>query len=479
MSEELGLSVKRSGDFSQWYLEVVRKGNFIDQRSPVKGFDVILPWGYAVWEKIQQRFDALIKEAGVKNCYFPLLIPERLLKKEEDHFTGFKAETMMVTEAGGEKLEERYAIRPTSETIMYYMFSLWIRSYKDLPLKLNQWNNVVRYDTKGTKPFVRGREFLWSEVHTAHATKEDAEKMVGHAIRMYAEVYNDLATEPLLLVRPKSDTFAGAEFSVVFDTLLQDGKIAQGPGTHMLGQNFSKSFNIQFLDKDENKQHIWQTCFGLSTRQLGLLIMHHGDDKGAILPPKLSPIQAVVVPILFKGKEKVVIDAAIGVTNKLEKDGVRVYLDDRDYSAGFKFNEWELKGAPLRIEIGPKDIENKEVTAVKRNGGEKIKIKAEKLDDVLRILDDIQNEMHEKSRKFLADNIRDAKTLNELKNHSEKGGVIRTNWCGSEKCEKALKADTGGFEIRGTLYGKGEKTFADCVHCGKPASHVVYVAKAY
>ncbi len=479
MSEELGLTAKRGDDFSRWYLEVVRKGNFIDQRSPVKGFDVILPWGYAVWEIIQKNFDALIKEHDVKNCYFPLLIPERLLKKEEEHFAGFKAETMIVTEAGGEKLEERYAIRPTSETIMYYMFSLWIRSYKDLPFKINQWCNVVRFDTKGTKPFLRSREFLWQEGHTAHATKEDAEKMIDHAVQMYGEIYKDLAIEPLILVRPQSDTFAGADFSVVYDTLLQDGKIAQGPGTHMLGQNFAKSFNIQFLDKDDKKQHVWQTSWGISTRQLGILIMHHGDDKGAVLPPRLAPVQVVIIPILFKGKEKLVIDNAKNTLDKLEKSGVRTHLDDRNYSAGFKFNEWELKGVPLRIEIGPKDVENKELTCVKRNDGTKIKIKIEKLNSVIDILNTIQNEMHEKSRKFLNENIRDTKTLNELKNATRKGGIIRTNWCGSDKCEKNLKADTQGWEIRGTLYKKGEKTFSDCVYCDKPAKHVVYVAKAY
>lgn len=479
MSEELGVTTKRSEDFSRWYLDVVRKGNFIDQRSPIKGFDVILPWGYAVWEKIQQRFDELLKENDVKNCYFPMLIPERLLKKEEEHLKGFRAETLMATEAGGEKLEEKYALRPTSETIMYYMFSLWIRSYKDLPLKVNQWCNIIRWDTKVTKPFLRSREFLWQEGHTAHVTREDAENMVGRVLHMYGEIYKMLAIEPLILVRPKSDTFAGADFSVVFDTLLQDGKVAQGPGTHMLGQNFSRPFGIQYLDKNGKKQHVWQTSWGITTRQIGILIMHHGDDSGAIIPPGLSPIQVVVVPIMFKGKEQVVIEKAKEVEDKIKSLGIRTYLDDRDYSAGFKFNEWELRGVPLRIEIGPKDVEGKEVTAVNRVDGSKKKIKISALSDVPALLDGIHNQLLQRSRKFLSENTKDAKGLDQLRNMARKGFWMRANWCGSGSCEKNIKAECGGAEIRGMLYKKEEKPFGRCVYCGKDAKHVVYIAKAY
>src|SRR3989338_6808129 len=239
MSEELGIKTKRSENFSEWYLDVVRKGDFIDQRSPVKGCDVITPWGYAIWEIIQRHFDELIKKNGVVNAYFPLFIPDSLIKKEEDHFEGFKAEAFAVKEAGGQPLEETLYVRPTSETIMYYMYALWIRSYKDLPLRINQWNNVVRFDTKGTKPFIRGREFLWQEGHTAHATQEEGDEQVKQAVGMYKESVERQGIEPLLLVRPKSDTFAGTNYSVVMDCLTQDGKVVQGPGTHMLGQHFS------------------------------------------------------------------------------------------------------------------------------------------------------------------------------------------------------------------------------------------------
>lgn len=479
MSEDLGVTVTQKEDFSKWYLEVVRKGNFIDQRSPIKGFDVILPWGYAVWEHIQRMFDGIIKANGVHNAYFPLFIPEGLIKKEEQHFEGFKAETFKVTEAGGEKLDEPLYVRPTSETIMYYMYALWIRSYKDLPLKINQWNNVVRFDTKVTKPFLRGREFVWQEGHTAHATKEDAEEWVHSVVKMYGEIYDALAIEPLLLVRPKSDTFAGADFSVVFDTLIRDCKVSQGPGTHMLGQHFSKPFGIQYLDRDGKKQYVWQTSWGLSTRQIGILICHHGDDKGAVIPPAVAPYQVVIVPIPAKGREAEVYENANTIENKIRGMNIRVYLDDREYSPGFKFNEWELKGVPLRIEIGPKDIDAKEVTVAKRNDGKKIKVKDSDLIQVNNLLSEIQQEMRAASKAFLKANMQDVRTLQELKNKMEKGGWFRTNWCGSGKCEKSLKADTGGFEIRGTLYGKGEKTFGDCVYCKEPAKHVVYVARAY
>lgn len=477
MSENLGISIRQNEDFSKWYLEVVRKGGFIDQRSPIKGFDVILPWGYAIWEFIQKFFDQEIKENGVQNAYFPLVIPESLIKKEEEHFTGFKAEAFAITEAGNDKLEEKLYVRPTSETIMYYMYALWIRSHKDLPLKINQWCNVARHDTKITKPFLRGREFLWQEGHTAHATKEDAEEWLKTVVNMYKKVYDILAIEPLILVRPASDTFAGADYSIVFDTILKDGKVSQGPGSHMLGQHFSKPFGIKYLDEGSRENHVWQTSWGMTTRQIGILICHHGDDKGAIIPPAVAPYQAVIVPILFRGKEQSVMDTARHIQSVIKEHGIRVHLDDRDYTAGFKFNEWELRGVPLRIEIGPKDIESKEVVTVKRTNGEKIRIKFSDLERLRPLLDEIQYELYSKSREFLKSSIKDAKTLEDVK--KQHSGWIRTNWCGSESCEKSLKAETGGFEIRGMLYGKGEKTFHECVYCSKQSKHVVYVAKAY
>lgn len=476
MSEELGIKTKRADNFSDWYLEVVRKADFIDQRSPIKGFDVITPWGYAVWEKIHQHFDILLKKNNVSNAYFPLFIPEKLIRKEEDHFEGFKAEAFAVTEAGGEKLEEMLYVRPTSETIMYYMYALWIRSYKDLPLKINQWCNVVRFDTKGTKPFIRGREFLWQEGHTAHATKSDAEEQIENSVHMYLESMKLQAIEPLILVRPKSDTFAGANYSVVFDTLTQDGKVVQGPGTHMLGQHFSKPFGIEFLDEEGKKKNVWQTSWGMTTRQLGIIVMQHGDDKGAVLPPAISPIQVVLVPILFSGKEEKLIGACKDVKEKLEKIGIRAHLDDRDYKAGFKFNHWELRGVPLRIEIGPRDMEAGKITVVKRIDGEKKQIEQNDLAKIKVMLDEIQEAMIKKSKDFLEENITDA---NDIKDIKDSFGFSRANWCGSAECEKNIKFETGGYEIRGTLYKKAESPTGKCIFCGSDAKHVVYIAKAY
>lgn len=476
MAEAMGIQTKRSDNFGEWYLEAVRKGDFVDQRSPIKGFDVITPWGYAVWERIQQHFDSLLKQHGVSNAYFPLFIPEHLIKKEEEHFAGFKAEAFTVTEAGGEQLDERLYVRPTSETIMYYMYALWLRSYKDLPLRINQWNNVVRFDTKGTKPFIRGREFLWQEAHTAHATKEDAEAQVHAAVQLYAESMQLQSLSPLLLVRPQSDTFAGANYSVVMDCLTQDGKVVQGPGTHMLGQHFSRPFNITYLDEQGQSQHVWQTCWGMTTRQLGLLIMTHGDDKGAVLPPSIAPIQAVIVPIMFTGKEEAIQTACEAVRKAIEKLGIRVHADYRDYSPGFKFNHWELRGVPLRIELGPKDMEAGTVAVVKRFDGTKMQLDMKKLRDVRKLLAGIQKEMGKRSQQFLRKNTNDVKDKEKLK---QSFGFARSNWCGAGACEKSLKAETGGYEIRGTRYGEAEKPFGPCIQCGSTAKYVVYIAKAY
>jgi len=476
--ENLGVTVTRKQDFSAWYLDVVRKGGFKDQRTPVKGFDVILPWGYSVWEKIVGIYDSLLKKNGVQNCYFPMLIPHSFIEKEKEHFSGFEAETADVTEVGGEKLSEKLAIRPTSETIIYHMFSMWIRSYRDLPFRINQWCNIVRWDTKITKPFIRDREFLWSEVHTAHATREDAMKQIDDYIVICDRFHEELAIAALVLKRTEHDKFPGAEFSIAYDTLVQDGRVFQGPGGHFLGQNFSKPFGITFMDEDRKKEHVYQTCLGMTTRQIGGIIMQHGDDRGAVLPPAVAPIQAVIIPIIFKGKEKAVLESAKKVKSGLEKACVRVALDERDYSAGFKYNDWELKGVPLRIEIGPKDVAAGEVVLVKRNDGKKTRIKIGNTAKVREVLDDIQKEMHESSRKRLRENIRDVKSMTELKASVKSGGFSRAGWCGSKECEDWVKDQTGA-SIRGTLYGKTEKPFAPCVYCGKPAKSVVYIAKAY
>ncbi|MBN2330179.1 MAG: proline--tRNA ligase [Candidatus Aenigmarchaeota archaeon] len=476
--DNLGVTVTRKEDFSKWYTEIVRKGGFKDQRTPIKGFDVIQPWGYALWERIQGAYDALLKEHGIQNCYFPMLIPESFIEKEREHFKGFEAETANVTEVGSEPLSEKLVIRPTSETIAYHMFTKWIRSHRDLPFKINQWCNIVRWDTKVTKPFIRDREFLWSEVHTAHASLEDGLRQIDDYAEINDRFHEQLAMAAMVLRRTEKDKFPGAEFSVAYDTLVQDGKVFQGPGGHFLGQNFSKPFGIKFTHDDGRKEYVWQTCLGMTTRQIGGLIMQHGDDKGAILPPAIAPVQAVIVPIIFKGKEKKVIDQAKKLKEKLCSLGVRALLDEREYSAGYKFNDWELKGVPLRLELGPKDLEKNEVTLVKRNDGKKSSLKLSGLAKIRGVLDSIQKEMLEKSRRNLEANTRDARGMKELKKSVEKGGFSRANWCGSGECEDTIKDQTGAG-IRGSIYGKSEQTFGDCVCCGKKAESVVYIAKAY
>ncbi len=491
IAEQEGLSVTRKEDFSKWYLEVVRKAGFKDQRTPIKGANVLMPWGYSIWEMIQEKFNELIKKDGVSNMYFPLFIPESLLKKEEQHLEGFKSEAAMVTEIGDTKLEERLAVRPTSETIMYYMFNKWIRSHKDLPFKINQWCNIVRWETKMTKPFVREREFLWQEGHTAHATKEDAVKQVVQACQNYKVMYDMMALDFLQLKRPKSDTFAGADYSIVFDTLVQDGKVIQGPDSHLLGQNFAKVFDVMYEDKNNKKQYVWQTSWGMTERQLGVMIMAHGDDKGAVLPPLISPIQVVIIPLIFKDHGVEVEHKAHELKTRLDRMGIRSHIDDRlEVRPGAKYNEWELKGVPLRIEIGPKDLENEKYVCVKRLDGEKKEIDFGGEKDIFDVLNELQLGMIEKSKRKHKEAITDVRTMSELKDKMKKGGIARTCWCGNAECDEWIKDKTGGGEIRGTLFSgdsekalkndeSEEKVFSECVQCGKPAKHVVYVAKAY
>ncbi|RLJ01562.1 MAG: proline--tRNA ligase [Candidatus Aenigmatarchaeota archaeon] len=481
MAEELGITVKKDEDFSEWYLEVVRKGEFVDQRTPLKGFDVLRPWGYRCWELLQQRIDELFKENGVENTYFPMLIPVSFFEKEAEHFEGFNPELVKVTKAGDKELEEELAIRTTSETIIYHMFSKWIRSYRDLPMKVNQWVNIVRWETKMTKPLVRPREFLWQEGHTAHATKEDALKQVEKIKEIYRKIHEEFLGLPVMILkRTDLDKFAGAEMSLAFDMVMPDGKIVQGATDHLLNQMFPKAFGVQFEDKDGKKKYVWTTSWGLSEREVGCVIMMHGDDEGAVLPPLIAPYQVVIIPIVFENeKEKVLKEA-----RKLEKDikrlGIRVHLDDRDeYTPGFKFNEWELKGVPLRVEIGPKDIEKNQIVAVKRNDGKKFGIKRNELKELVSILNSIQKELFEAAKKHLKGRINDAKTLEEAsKLLKEKGGFVRVNWCGSQKCEEKINEELTA-EVRGTLYGKQEKIFGPCIYCGKNAKEVAYVAKAY
>ncbi|MBI4896673.1 MAG: proline--tRNA ligase [Candidatus Aenigmarchaeota archaeon] len=481
MGEELGITVSKEKIFSDWYLEVVRKGQFVDQRTPLKGFDVFMPWGYATWERFVSIADTMFKEKlGVQNAYFPMLIPLSFFVREKEHLEGFNPDLLQITEAHGEQLGDPLILRPTSETIIYSMFAQWIRSWRDLPMKVNQWVNMVRWETKMTKPLVRPREFLWHEGHTAHADREDALKMVEAVEKVYTVLHEDVMALPCMkLLRTPLDTFPGAEFSIAFDVCMPDGKIIQGATDHLLNDAFPRAFDIKYEDKNNETRYVRTTSWGLSERELGMVLMMHGDDKGAILPPNIAPVQVVIIPILFKGSEKVVVKEAAKTKKKLEKLGIRTTVDDRDgYSAGFKFNEWELKGVPLRVEIGPRDVKEKQCVLVRRDTGEKIIIT-----DVKKIratLDEIQQALFHKAKTFAHTMITDATTLADMQNILEaKGGFVRINWCESKNCEESVKEKTGGAEIRGSLYEKREDVFSHCIMCGKQATKVVYVAKAY
>ncbi len=478
-------NISKKDNFSEWYVELVRKAKLMDQRSPVKGFDVIMPNAYAIWEKVQDFLNPEFKALGARNAYFPLVIPESLLKKESEHFEGFVPEVAWVTHGGGEKLGDRLAIRPTSETIINYMFSLWIRSYQDLPMQVNQWCSVVRWETKMTKPFIRGREFLWQEGHTAFATQEEAAKNMLDILAVYKRLLHErLKIDCLFIKRPEWDKFAGAVETVSLETLMPDGKVLQAGTAHNMGTNFSKPMEIGFLDEKNEKRLVHQTTWGVSTRLIGAVVMSHGDDKGLALPFELAPVQVVIIPILFKGKEKPVLDKCREVELKLEKAGLTVEIDASDKRAGEKHYYWELMGAPLRIEIGPRDIEAAKVVVAPRLGEKKTIAEKDLILEVKREATRLDDSLLKNSEKHLKDNTKDAVTIDEVKEIIASGGIAKAPFCSvkmdGQRCDEDLKEATGG-EVRGTLYPKADKPEKGekCVICGKEATEIVYIAKAY
>lgn len=478
---DTGITVKKSEDFSEWYTQVILKSELADY-APVKGCMIFREHSYAIWEKIQEIFNQKIKRTGHRNVYFPLFIPESFLRREAKHFAGFTPEVAWVTMGGDTPLEERLAVRPTSETIMYATFAKWIRSWRDLPVKINQWCSVVRWETKATKLFLRTREFLWQEGHTAHATKEEADKEVMEILEAYRDVMENYLAVPVLAgKKTEMEKFAGALYTTALEAMMPDGKALQMGTSHQLGQNFSKVFDIKFLDHEEKEQNVWQTSWGFSTRIIGALVMVHGDDKGLVLPPKIAPIQVVIVPIPYKGAEAENIkNKTEEIFEKLTKAGVATVLDSRpEYTPGWKFNEWELKGVPIRIEVGPRDIKQKQIMLVRRDTREKATVKEEEaVQAVTRLLEEIQNNLFSKAKKILEEDTVTVKTYDEFKNVlKEKGGFIRTSWCGDTTCEEKVKDETGAT-IRIVPFEK-EETFSKCFHCGQEAKEVVYFARAY
>ncbi len=478
--ENVGLTVKKSEDFNEWYSQVVLKADMIDYSS-VSGCIVFKPNSYGIWEKIQKVFDDKIRQSGHRNCYFPMFIPESLLKREAEHFEGFTPEVAWVTKGGNSELNEKLAIRPTSETVMMESYAKWIRSWRDLPLLLNQWNSVVRWEFKHAKPFLRTREFLWQEGHTAHATKEDAEKEVMQQLFEYVDLIENYMAIPVIAgKKTEKEKFAGADYTTTVESFMPDGKALQMATSHMLGQNFSKPFEIKFLDKDEKEKYAWTTSWGLSTRTIGALVMTHGDDKGLVIPPKLAPIQIVVIPITFKENKDVVIGKAKEIVKKLRTKNYTVEMDDRDsYTPGWKFNEWELKGVPLRIEIGPKDVQNEQAVLVRRDNNEKITVKSKDVEKKIEeTLSDIQDSLFKKAKDYLKNSIVEVKNFDEFVKVIKNKKMAKSLFCGTIECEDNIKDKADGATCRCIPFEQ-KSAKGKCVQCGTEAKFWAIFGKAY
>ena len=469
---------KRSDDYNQWYIDIVMKAEMADY-APVKGCMVIRPWGYAIWERMQRALDDMFKATGHVNCYFPLLIPESFLKKEAEHVEGFAPECAVVTHGGGKLLEEPLVIRPTSETIIWAMYKKWIQSWRDLPLLYNQWANVVRWEMR-TRLFLRTAEFLWQEGHTAHATAQEAMEEAQRILGIYRKFAEEWMAMPVLAGRKsEGQKFPGAVTTYTIEALMQDGKALQAGTSHYLGQNFARAFEVQFQNKDKQLEYVYATSWGVSTRLIGALVMSHSDDAGLVLPPKLAPIEVVVVPILKADADNAaILQAAYRIVEPLE-DKVRVRLDDRDnVSPGWKFNEWELKGVPIRIELGPKDLAQGQVIVVRRDTGEKKPMPQESLAFELPLmLEDIQASLFKRAKERMDAGFVTVESYDDFKKAiKEKPGFVIAPWCGSRECETRISEKTKAT-IR--LVPAAAEDAPACICCGKGPAKKVPFAIAY
>ncbi|MBH59062.1 MAG: proline--tRNA ligase [Thaumarchaeota archaeon] len=477
---KIGITEKKDENFSEWYTQTVLKAELIDY-SQVKGFIILREYGFSIWENIQSILDKEFKKDGTKNAYFPLLIPESLLNRESDHFKGFTPEVFWVTKTGDSDIENKLAIRPTSETIAYESYAKWIKSWRDLPLKLNFWNSVLRAEIKDTKPFIRTSEFLWQEGHTVHETEEDAIQQVEFMLKLYKKFVNEYLAVPILTGK-KSDKekFVGADYTLTLEGIMPDGKALQMGTSHHLGQNFSKPFEISFLGKDEEQHFAWQTSWGVSWRLMGALIMTHGDDKGLILPPKIAPIQVVIIPIYYDdGKKNEILGVINDIVEKFDSNNIRSYVDSSEqHTPGWKFNQWEMKGVPIRIEIGPKDLENNSLVVVKRNSKDKknISINKNPVDQIVRELDIMQDELFETAKSKQSKMIYESNNYKELcERLNKERGFVKVDWCGNRDCEDKVKDETGA-DIR---LIEDENINSLCIVCEKNATNSVYFAKSY
>ncbi|MDY0091147.1 MAG: proline--tRNA ligase [Candidatus Vecturithrix sp.] len=472
---------KQSEDFSKWYIDTVLNADMADY-APVKGCMVIKPYGYAVWENMQQALDKMFKESGHVNAYFPLFIPESFLHKEAEHVEGFAPECAVVTHGGGKKLEEPLIVRPTSETVIWAMYAKWIDSHRDLPILINQWANVVRWEMR-TRLFLRTTEFLWQEGHTAHATEPEAAQEVQTILDIYAKFAEEYAAVPVLKGRKtEKEKFAGAVYTLCVEALMKDSRALQWGTSHHLGQNFAKAFDVTFQTETGERDYVWATSWGVSTRMVGGLVMVHGDDKGLRLPPKLAPYQVVIVPIYYSDEEKqLVLQKTEEFVAQLRPE-IRVKVDDRDnYKPGWKFNEWEMKGVPLRIEIGPRDVAENQVMIARRDKGpkDKQKLAFDNLKaSVQTLLDEIQQSLFDEALKFREEHSYKVNTYDEFKDVLENQlGFLYAHWCGNEACEQAIQDETKAT-IRCIPLNQDQEE-GTCVYCGKPSHGRVPFAKAY
>ncbi|MCX8197950.1 MAG: proline--tRNA ligase [Candidatus Micrarchaeota archaeon] len=475
----------RKKDFSEWYTEIVKEAKLCDLRYNVKGFVVFMPWAVSTMKKMYAIYEQELERTGHKPAWFPALIPEGNFHREAEHVEGFTPQVFWVEKAGDNVLEERLAMRPTSETAVYQMYSLWIQGKSDLPLKIYHSAQVWRYETKATRPFIRSREFHWIETHDAFATREEAEQQVREDMEMSRRViFGQFGIPFIFFQRPEWDKFPGAVHTYAADCMMPDGRVLQLPSTHLLGQNFAKAFNVKFLDEKGESQYCWQTCYGPAiSRIYAALISTHGDDAGLVLPFELAPIQAIVVPIPKKGSEKMIEQKAREVVERLSSCGIRAEADFTESTPGFKYNEWEMKGVPFRIEVGAKEAETGELTVARRDTKAKAKVRLGEIADYLknegrRQLEDMKRKAEEEFRLRLSS----AESIGKLKEELERGKLVAIPFCTIEAegktCAEVVKEKASG-DVRGTIYGKDEKPEGNCIACGKKAGAVAYAAKQY
>ena len=480
MGKEIGITVKKSEDFSEWYTQTVIKSELADY-APVKGLIVLRPDGYSIWESIKSSLDAKFVSTGHRNGFLPTLIPESLLAKEKDHFEGFNPEVFWVTKSGDNELGDRLALRPTSETLAYTLFSKWIRSWRDLPLKINFWNTALRAEIKATKPFLRTSEFLWQEGHTVHMDEEEAKKEVTDILELYKKtVEEELAIPVITGKKSEKEKFVGAVYTLTMESLMPDGKALQMGTSHFLGQNFSKPFNLKYADKENVESYAWQTSWGVSWRLIGGMIMVHGDDRGLVLPPKVAPIQVIIIPIYYSNDDKEKIQRVTQeIEKKLKESKIRVQVDNREHlTPGFKFNDWELKGIPLRIEIGPKDLEKNQVTfAIRHNRQKDDQTIAGLIDRVVSELDKIHDDMFADAKKILEDRTVEVDTYDDFKTELEKGRLIKAPICENSDCEERIKEETSA-DVR-VITEDAMDINSKCIKCSNQSVIRALFARGY